>query len=154
MAARIRLRADRDLEECARLLETVHCADGYPAHWPEDPVRWLSPRVMLDAWVAEDAGRIVGHIAFRAGTADASAAVWSDATGLPPEKLASITRLFVSRDSRGNGGGTRTARCGLRRSSWAWVAPGPRCSRDKPRRHSALRAARLAAHSERTLGCF
>jgi GNAT superfamily N-acetyltransferase len=105
MAARIRLRADRDLEECARLLETVHRADGYPAHWPEDPVRWLSPRAMLDAWVAEDAGRIVGHIAFRAGTADASAAVWSDATGLPPEKLASITRLFVSRDSRGNGVG-------------------------------------------------
>ncbi len=60
---------------------------------------------MLGAWVAESEGRIVGHIALRAGTADASAAVWSDAAGLPPEQLAAITRLFVSLDSRGTGVG-------------------------------------------------
>jgi GNAT superfamily N-acetyltransferase len=105
MAARIRLRADGDLSECVRLLETVHRVDGYPTYWPDDPARWLSPRAMLDAWVAEDDGRIVGHIALRAGTADASASVWSDATGLPSEKFASIIRLFVSCDSRGAGVG-------------------------------------------------
>jgi GNAT superfamily N-acetyltransferase len=83
----------------------VHRSDGYPTYWPDDPARWLSPRAMLGAWVAEDDGRIVGHITLRAGTADASAAVWSDATGLLPEQLASVTRLFVSRDRRGAGVG-------------------------------------------------
>jgi len=105
MSARIRLRAVGDLNECVRLLETAHRADGYPTYWPDDPARWLSPRAMLGAWVADNDGRIVGHIALRAGTADASAAVWSEATGLPPEQFASITRLFVSRDSRGAGVG-------------------------------------------------
>jgi len=105
MAVRIRLRSDDDLGECVRLLETVHRADGYPTYWPDDPARWLSPRAMLGTWVAEADGRIVGHIALREGTADASASVWSEATGLPPEQLASITRLFVSLDSRGAGVG-------------------------------------------------
>jgi GNAT superfamily N-acetyltransferase len=93
----------------------VHRGDGYPTYWPDDPARWLSPRPMLGAWVAEDDndGRIVGHITLRAGTADASAAVWSDATGLLPEQLASVTRLFVSRDRRGAevGGALLDAAC-------------------------------------------
>jgi GNAT superfamily N-acetyltransferase len=103
MAARIRFRADGDLNECVRLLEAVHRADPHPTHWPDDPARWLSPRPMLVAWVADKDGLILGHIALRAGTADASAAVWSEATGLSPQQLASITRLFVSPDSRGTG---------------------------------------------------
>jgi GNAT superfamily N-acetyltransferase len=101
----VRPRTDRDLDDCVRLLEAVHRSDGYPTYWPEDAARWLSPRAMLGAWVAENEGRIVGHITLRAGTADASAAVWSDATGLPPEQLAAITRFFVSVDSRGTGVG-------------------------------------------------
>src|SRR6266700_7974190 len=97
----VRPRADGDLGECVLLLDAVHRADGYPAYWPDDPAQWLSPPAMLGAWVAEREDRIVGHIAHGATTADASAAVWSEATGLPPERLAAITRLFVSLENRG-----------------------------------------------------
>lgn len=105
MAVRIRLRTDDDLGECVGLLETVESTDRYPAYWPDDPALWLSPKAMLGAWVAETDGRIVGHVALSAGTADTSASVWSEATGLPPEQFASITRLFVSTDNRGVGVG-------------------------------------------------
>jgi GNAT superfamily N-acetyltransferase len=113
MVARIRLRTDDELGECVGVLEAVHRADRYPIHWPDDPGRWLSPRALLNAWVAESDGRIVGHIGLRAATADVSASVWSDATGLPPERLASITRFFVSCDSRaaGVGGALLDAAC-------------------------------------------
>ena len=77
MAVRIRLRTDDDLGECVGLLETVESTDRYPAHWPDDPALWLSPKAMLGAWVAETDGRIVGHVALNAGTADTSASVWS-----------------------------------------------------------------------------
>jgi GNAT superfamily N-acetyltransferase len=105
VAAQIRLRGDGDLDECVLLLEAVHRVDSYPTYWPEDPGRWLSPKAMLSAWVAERRGRIVGHIALDAGKTDGSAAVWSEATGLPPERLAAITRLFVSLEGRGTGVG-------------------------------------------------
>lgn len=101
----IRARSDNDLRECAHLLETVHRVNGYPMFWPDDPVRWLSPSALLGAWVAEDDRRIIGHIALRAGTAEKSAYFWSSATGLPPEQLGAISRLFVARESRGAGVG-------------------------------------------------
>jgi GNAT superfamily N-acetyltransferase len=102
---RIRLRSERDLPECVRILETVHRVDGYPTYWPDDPAHWLSPRAMLGAWVAENDGRIVGHVLLRSGTAEASASVWASATGLPPEQFAAVTRFFVSPDSREAGAG-------------------------------------------------
>jgi GNAT superfamily N-acetyltransferase len=81
----------------------LHRSDGYPVSWPEDPVGWLSPTGTLAAWVVEVDDRIAGHVALRAVAADSGAAVWSDATGLPPDRLAAITRLFVSPDDRGAG---------------------------------------------------
>jgi GNAT superfamily N-acetyltransferase len=123
MATSIRLRADDDLRECVRLLETVHRTDGYPAYWPDDPAGWLSPEAMLGAWVAEDSGHIVGHIALRAGTVDASAPVWSSATGLPPEQFAAITLLFVSRESRGAGVGRALLDVACAEAATHWLHP-------------------------------
>jgi hypothetical protein len=45
------------------------------------------------------------------------------------------------------------ARCGLCRSSHTRIASRARCRRDEPRCDPALRAARLAARPQRTLGC-
>lgn len=106
MEALIRWRTNDDLPECARLLEEVHRIDGYPTFWPDEPIGWLSPTALLGAWVAEDDRQIVGHVALRAGTAEAGAEVWSGATGLPPEQLAAISRLFVASESRGEGVGS------------------------------------------------
>jgi GNAT superfamily N-acetyltransferase len=103
METLVRPRAARDLGECLRVLEAVHHADGYPNYWPDDPARWLSPTETLGAWVAEADGLVLGHIVLRAATAEAGVQAWFDATGLPPERLASVTRFFVSPELRGAG---------------------------------------------------
>ncbi len=103
MELRIRPRSVRDLSRCVRILESLHRTDGYPVSWPEDPAKWLSPSGTLAAWVAEVDDRIAGHVALRGATADAGAGAWSAATGLPPNRLASITRLFVAGRERGAG---------------------------------------------------
>jgi ribosomal protein S18 acetylase RimI-like enzyme len=105
METRVRTRSAHDLSQCVRILEALHRTDGYPISWPEDPAGWLSPTGTLAAWVAEVGDRIAGHVALRATAADAGAAAWSEATGLPPDGLGSITRLFVSRHDRGAGFG-------------------------------------------------
>ena len=102
----VRPRVDADLDACVDVLAAVHRTGGYPAYWPEDPPPWLSPGELLGAWVAERHGRIVGHVALQAATGEAGAAVWSEATALPPERLAAITRLFVAPESRGAGVGS------------------------------------------------
>ena len=118
----VRARVDSDLDECARLLEEVHQLDGYPTFWPADAAGWLSPKGMLGAWVAEDGGRVVGHVALAEVEPGHGADAWSDATGLLPAALASTTRLFVGEASRGAGVGSAllgqacaaAAQCGLR----------------------------------------
>jgi GNAT superfamily N-acetyltransferase len=109
----VRARTVHDLEHCLRLLETVHQADGYPMFWPNDPVKWLSPHGMLGAWVADEDGRVIGHVDLRAAEADSGAAVWSQATGLPPERLAALGGFFVSpnRRRRGIGDALLAAAC-------------------------------------------
>ena len=117
----VRTRVDSDLDECVRLLEEVHRLDGYPTFWPADAAGWLSPKGMLGAWVAEDRGRVVGHVALAEVEPGHGADALSDATGLPPVALASMTRLFVAGASRGAGLGSSllgqacsaAAQCGL-----------------------------------------
>ena len=98
----VRPRLDGDLEQCVRLLADVHRADGYPAFWPDNPVRWLSPRGSFGAWVAAEAGLVAGHVAIAAVGAGHAADVWRGA-GLAPETLASMSRLFVAPPARGAG---------------------------------------------------
>ena len=57
--------------------------DGYPHRSPDDPVGWLSPADLDSAWIAERAGRVVGHLAL-VGREDA---LW-------------VSRLFVRPDAR------------------------------------------------------
>jgi hypothetical protein len=58
----IRPRREEDLERCVALLRRVYEVDRYPMIWPPDTVRWLSGRDALAAWVAEDDGRLLGHL--------------------------------------------------------------------------------------------
>jgi GNAT superfamily N-acetyltransferase len=102
----VRPRSDGDLEECLRLLREVHRLDGYPTYWPGDAARWLFPGGLLGAWVANEGRGVAGHVALAAVGAGHGADVWSEATGLPPAGLASTTRLFVARGSRGAGLGS------------------------------------------------
>jgi GNAT superfamily N-acetyltransferase len=99
----VRPRSDTDLEACVRLLEEAHRLDGYPSYWPADAARWLSPSGVLGAWVAEEAGCVIGHVALAAVRRGHGADIWSSATGVPPAGLGSISRLFVAPDRRHTG---------------------------------------------------
>jgi GNAT superfamily N-acetyltransferase len=101
----VRCRLESDLGALAHLLEEVHRRDGYPRYWPDDAERWLSPRGMLGAWVAETQGATIGHVALAPVGTGSNAALWERLTGLPPVRLASISRLLVAPSARGGGVG-------------------------------------------------
>jgi GNAT superfamily N-acetyltransferase len=102
---RIRARRDDEIDACVALLADVHAADGYPLHWPADPPHWLAPDRLLAAWVAEDEQTVIGHVALCGAVGDAAAPLWSAASGLPPEQLAVVAKLFVAPRARGHGVG-------------------------------------------------
>jgi ribosomal protein S18 acetylase RimI-like enzyme len=76
-----------DLPGCVAALAEVHRLDGYPTRWPDDAAGWLSPARLLAAWVAVEAGTVLGHVALHAGTED-----------IEP---VSVSRLFVRPAGRG-----------------------------------------------------
>ncbi|MER8001395.1 MULTISPECIES: GNAT family N-acetyltransferase [unclassified Streptomyces] len=100
----VRLRDGADLEDCVRMLAEVHKGDGYPLNWPECPAEWLAQPAQFGAWVAEQDGRIVGHLALSpAGSDDLAPGLWSDRAGTSPADVAVVSRLFVSPSARGHG---------------------------------------------------
>lgn len=100
----IRHRDTTDLDACVRALAGVHERDHYPMRWPADPAGWLSVPAMLEAWVAELDGRVVGHVVLcRSKAGDATPPVWQERTGAPFEDTAVVSRLFVDPAARGYG---------------------------------------------------
>jgi ribosomal-protein-alanine N-acetyltransferase len=58
----IRDRRPEDLDACVEALALVHEADAYPAVWPSDPVRWLTPRTLVHGLVVVDDAAVAGHV--------------------------------------------------------------------------------------------
>jgi GNAT superfamily N-acetyltransferase len=86
------------------VLRAVHDADGYPVNWPDDPFQWLAQPSLIDAWVAEREGEVVGHIGLcRSAPGDLAPQEWSRQTGQPSEAAAVVSRLYVSPGARGHG---------------------------------------------------
>jgi GNAT superfamily N-acetyltransferase len=94
----VRRRLVDDLPDCVRTLKVVHSADGYPVRWPVDPAGWLSPDGLAEAWVAEQAGAVVGHVCVVRGADDPVAAARA---GVQTDRLAGVSRLFVAPAARG-----------------------------------------------------
>jgi GNAT superfamily N-acetyltransferase len=62
MDVSIRPRTPADLDACVAALHAVHVTDGYPANWPAEPARWLTPPGLAAAWVAAlDDVPMAGH---------------------------------------------------------------------------------------------
>ena len=78
----VRERADADLPACVQLARAVHERDGYPHYLPGDLRDLLVLPDAYGAWVAEQSGRIAGHVALRRRTAPAPMELASAATGL------------------------------------------------------------------------
>ena len=98
----IRARRPKDLPACARLLRVVAAEHQYPARWPEAPRSWLAGPDVLTAYVAEEYGEILGHVAIATVPRNGIARVrWQEITGQDITQLRRITRLFVRRRVRG-----------------------------------------------------
>lgn len=96
----MRTRDEADLPACVELLRQVHRLDGYPVHWPEDPAAWLTPRNLLAAWVVERDSAIVAHSVLRSAPGTTGAEPLARATGVRPEQIAMMARLFVAPAAR------------------------------------------------------
>ncbi|HSE08863.1 MAG TPA: GNAT family N-acetyltransferase [Nocardioidaceae bacterium] len=103
----VRRRRSRDLAASARLLRVVFADGQYPVVWPEAPRSWLAGDDVIDAWVVEQQGEMLGHIAIsRVGLDPVSALKWREVTGREPSELAGISRFFVRPRARGRGIGS------------------------------------------------
>ena len=101
--ASIRERALDDAAAVIELMRTTHQGDGYPRYLPEDLSAFACDPRELAAWVAEEDGSVVGHVALHPGAGDPAAAVAGPALGLAPERTAVVARLMVQPGSRRRG---------------------------------------------------
>ena len=99
----VRVRTEEDLDECVRLARTVHARDRYPMFLPADLRRFIAARDAFAAWVAEEEGEIIGHVALRAGISEAVVAMARAALHLPADRLGVVARLLVSPRHRRRG---------------------------------------------------
>jgi len=103
----LRRRRSKDVPACARLLRVVHSDGRYPVEWPHAPRAWLAEDDVVDAWVVERQGEILGHVALcPVGRDGVSSLRWREITGLDPSRLVAVSRLFVRPRVRGQGIGT------------------------------------------------
>jgi GNAT superfamily N-acetyltransferase len=103
----VRPRRDRDVQPCVALLRSVYRANGYPANWPNDPVRWLAAPRTIGAWVFEHRGELLGHVALTTPDPERAWKQWQDALQQPSERLAVMRRLFVAENARRKGVATQ-----------------------------------------------
>nr|WP_175527234.1 GNAT family N-acetyltransferase [Blastococcus sp. DSM 46838] len=106
----MRQKRKADQEECLALLLDVHRTDGYPRYLPDDLRGFLTPPYEAEAWVAEEHGAVVGHVALHDAAVDPTLKAAQRATGLPAERLAVLARLLVSPSARRRGLGARLLR--------------------------------------------
>lgn len=103
----VRRRRSKDLAPAARLLRVVHAEGRYPVPWPDSPRAWLDGDDVLDAWVLESQGEMLGHIAVvKVGLDPVTALRWREVTAREPSELAGISRFFVRHKARGKGIGS------------------------------------------------
>ena len=99
---RVRRRHRADVDACVRVLRGISSGGRYPVPRPASHREWITD--VLDAWVAERRGIVVGHVALAQPTAPlASALRWREVTGMPVADLASVVGFFVQRHERDQG---------------------------------------------------
>jgi ribosomal protein S18 acetylase RimI-like enzyme len=105
----IRPRTDADIPSCATLLRQVHALDGYPVEGVDDADGWMQPEGLMAAWVAGEAGDVLGHAAICEPHGDAAVSMLVARTGVAESEVAVLARLFVGPAARGRGLGKMLA---------------------------------------------
>jgi GNAT superfamily N-acetyltransferase len=102
-AVHIRARRGADLEACLHMAQAVKRRDRYPPRGTVDVGRFFAPPQELAAWVADEDGAVVGHVALHDAGAEVTMALGTRHTGRPPEQLALVARLLVGAPARRGG---------------------------------------------------
>jgi GNAT superfamily N-acetyltransferase len=90
------------MDELVHLAARVWLADSYPVYLPDQDLhRFLTQPTPLAAWVAEEAGQIVAHVATNPGSNDAVMKVVREA-GIAGE-VGFVARLLVDPGARRQG---------------------------------------------------
>ncbi|MCA5893472.1 GNAT family N-acetyltransferase [Isoptericola sp. NEAU-Y5] len=101
----LRGRTADDLPALVEALEAQQPASGYPHRWPLPyPVEQFVVREDEErAWVAEMAGRAVGHVSVTTVPDDRYGAIWSAGAGRPVAELGCVSVLFLGPQAQGRG---------------------------------------------------
>ncbi|CAN5409379.1 GNAT family N-acetyltransferase [soil metagenome] len=102
----VRLRRDRDVPTCARLVRRAFFEGQFPGQHDEEPRLWLTDPDVVGAWVTEQDGEVVAHVAISRVDSHLDAVTslrWRESTGHVPSDLLAVSRLFVRPRFRGQG---------------------------------------------------
>jgi len=112
----LRPRVAKDLGACARLAQVVASEGHFPMYDAHERVAWLQRGGvhawlqgpgLVDAWVVERAGELLGHVAVsRIDVHSHSAYRWREITGIEPDQMLRVSRFFVRERVRGRGIGS------------------------------------------------
>lgn len=94
-----RRRRDVDIPTLIDILAKQQAQTQYPFQWPPDrgPEHFLRRPTEIEAWVAELAGTVVGHVALQSVAGDELGQMWATAHGVPITELRCISVLFADR---------------------------------------------------------
>ena len=106
----VRPRIDSDLDGCEKVAAAVRAADGYPPHLPHQLRQFVESPNAFGAWVADDDGKIVGHVALNPTSSDEVIALACEVLHKPAAALGVVARLFVAPSHRRQGTGRRLLR--------------------------------------------
>ena len=140
----VRPRLETDLDECTELARQVHDSDRYPIFLPSDLHSFMAAPDALAAWVAEDAGEIVGHVALRPWSSEVVMALAREVLGLPDGRLGVVARLLVSSRHRRRGIGSALLEVAAGEALGTGPVAGARRRRRPRRRRAPLREPRVA----------
>jgi ribosomal protein S18 acetylase RimI-like enzyme len=113
----MRPRTNDDLTVLSHILVEVHALDGYPVEGVDDPMAWLVSDTLINAWVAERSGKVVGQVALsNPSSNDDAVALWLTESGDAFAAVAVLGRLFVHPDSRGYGIGRKLTETAVERA--------------------------------------
>lgn len=99
----VRIRIDSDLAKCVVIAEQVHLLDGYPVYLPTSLQRFIASPDAFGAWVAEEDGEVLGHVALHRRSSDAVLALAAEALNQPSDRVGVIARLLVAPMARRKG---------------------------------------------------
>ena len=112
----IRERGDEDTVALETLARVVYETDGYPIYLPTDLREFLVGPVAHGAWVAEEDGNLLGHVALHHRSWEGVMELACKTTGLPGEGLAVVARLLVSPAARRRGIGRALLETAVRKA--------------------------------------